>query len=331
MRILIIALEVVLVFVASSAIISYVASRPVPKRDVEEIKFRAVNSAKFQSLLEAGTKNIQNAQYTEALANFQEAEQTTGKLTDDEYATLKTSRQQIASLYEASGRSAEAVAAYKDLANSGIQEGEALLKVSQFQSALPRLQDGEQFSEHLTDQKKDSLVESRGALVNCLWGLQRYPDAVDTTQRMIQYLRASADPYDPLLTAKYLELVQTYSRENDWTDAEQYLLLAWGECDKRIAHFSGLADADPSLNAALADKDLALYWLVTAYQKEGKTDSALATAEEMYKFIAQNSKPWADLGPYPRKEVAKLALQVATEAKQQDAMNLWQQRLTTLR
>lgn len=331
MRVLIIALEVVLVFVASSAIINYVASRPVPKRDLEEMKFRAVNNAKFQSLLEAGTKNIKNAQYPEALANFQDAEQAVGKLTDDQYTSLKTARRQIASIYEASGRDSEAQPAYKALANSGIQEGEALMKADQFQAALPRLQDGEEFSEHLTDTKRDSLLESRGALVNCFWELQRYSDAVDTTQRMIEYLRILSDPYDPLLTAKYLELVQTYSRENDWTDAEQYLLLAWGECDKRIAHFSGLAGADASLNAALSDKDLTLYWLVTAYQKQGQTDHALATAEEMYTFIAQNSKPWSDLGPYPRKEVAKLALQVASEAKQQEALSLWQKRLATLR
>jgi hypothetical protein len=125
-------------------------------------------------------------------------------------------------------------------------------------------------------------------------------------------------------------LVQTYSRENDRNDEEVYLLLALDACDKRIAHLSGLYGADAAMKAALADKDLTLYWLVTDFQHEGKTDRALTTAEEMFHYVAENSKPWGDLGPYPRKEVAKLALQIATQANQRDSINTWHQRLANL-
>ena len=199
------------------------------------------------------------------------------------------------------------------------------------QRALLMLQDAEQFSGHLTGTKEASLLESRSSLVECLWQLQQYPEAIETTQRMIDYLQASADPNDPALTTNYLELVQTYSRENDWNDQEIYLLLAWGACDKRIGHLSGLYGADAPMRAALSDKDLTLYWLVMDYQHEGKADQALATAEEMFKYLAENSRSWGELGPYPRREVAKLALQIATQANQRDSINMWQQRLANLR
>jgi hypothetical protein len=120
-RVLIVVLEIVLIVVVSSAVIHYVVSSPPSRRDAAAMKFRAVNNAKFTALFKSGTKEIQDAQYPAALATFQEAEQTTGELTDDQYASLKDSRQQIARLYESSGRDSEAEATYKALANSGIR------------------------------------------------------------------------------------------------------------------------------------------------------------------------------------------------------------------
>jgi hypothetical protein len=331
MRVLIVVLEIVLICVASSALINYAVSRPPSRQDVQAVKFSAANNARFKALLDAGAKQMRSAQYTDALASFQAAEQTTDELSEGQYESLKASWLQIATVCETSGRSSDAESAYKALVESGIREGEILLRASQFNGALARLQDAEKFSEHLTETQEASLLEARSDMVVCLRQMHRIPDAVEVSQRMIDFLRMSGDEYDPALTAKYLEISESYSQENDWYAAEPNLQLASGLCDRRIAHLSGLDGAEAPMNAALMDKDLTLYWLITTYEQEGRTDFALGAAEDMFSFVAQHSKPWADLGPYSRKEVAKLALQIATQANRKDAIDLWTRRLQSLK
>jgi hypothetical protein len=330
MRVLMYVLEVLLIMAASSALIRYVVSKPTSARDAIEIKFNAANSKKFRSLYDTGSKQLKNAEYTEALASFQEAEQSSGQLSDDQYAALKNARQQIATHYESSGRAADAEAVYKALQTSALQEGYVLSRAHVPAQALPRLQDAQQFSEHLTEGKQAALVESSGAVVECFRELQQFDDAEENSHQMIDYFRASSGPSDLALHGKYMELAETYSQANRWDMAEQTLLIAWPNIDQVIAHLSNLPDNDPSLIQALSEKDMLLSWLVEAYAQEGKIETALATSESLYNYVADHSKPWGDLGPYGRKQVAAQAIRVALKANRPDLAARWQARLGTL-
>jgi hypothetical protein len=298
----------------------------------QEAKYQSVNDAKFRSLFDAGANAIKEAQYGAALDNFQEAERSTDQLTLDQYASLKNSRQQIASLCDASGRSSEAEGAYKALAASAIQQGQILWRGKHCDAALGEFGDAERFSKHLTETKQASLLQSRNSLVGCLEELHRYPAAVETTQRMIDYLRTSADAYDPALTAQYMNLARTYSLENDWKAAEQATLLASESCDNTISHFghdTG-SDAEQLVGGAISQKGVAQYWLVIAYWHEGNTDLALSTADDYFNYKLEPGGRWGTVRLSPQKEVANLALQIATEANRQDAIDLWRQRLNNM-
>src|ERR1700733_7819730 len=234
-RVLMIILEVVLIFVASSAVINYVVTKPVSGRDATEIKFSAANAKK-----------------------------SAGQLNDDQYAALKNSRQQIATFYESSGRAADAEAVYKTMQTSGLQEGYVLSRAHVPAQALPRLQDAQEFSAHLTEGKQAALMESSGAVVECLRETQRYDDAVENSRQMIDYLRASSNPSDLALTDKYLELAQTFSEAKQWEQSEQTLMLGWSTVDQVTARRSSLPHSDPAYIQALTEKDLLLHWLVSA-------------------------------------------------------------------
>src|SRR6202162_164410 len=224
-RVLMYVLEVALIFVPSAPLIRYVVSKPTSARDATEIKFNAANAKKFRSLYDTGSKQLKNAEYPEALASFQEAEQSSGQLSDDQYAALKNARQQIAAYYESSGRAADAEAVYKTLETSALQEGYVLSRAHVPAQALPRLQDAQQFSEHLTEGKQAALMESSGAVVECLREMQRYDDAVENSRQVIDYLRTSSNPSDLALTDKHLELAQTFSEAQQWEQSEQTLML----------------------------------------------------------------------------------------------------------
>jgi hypothetical protein len=327
MRVLIYCLELVLIVVASSALISYVVARPASSRDVKAEEFHAANAAKFKSLCSTGTKDIREARYADALASFREAEQTAGQLSNDEYDLLKNSRQQVASLDEGAGHTAEAQEAYKELFSSATDEGRIRLRASEYDGALVKFQDAEQFADHLTEGKEESLASARGDLIACYRGMHRYEDAVDVGERMIEYLRHNSDEYDRTLTSEYLELAQTYSQAEQWNYAELNLQLANGLSEKRIAHYRDVPGESQVLMQALGDKGYSLYWLIVAYDHEGKTDYALGTAEDLYDWVPNPSAPWSDITPYPRKEVAKLALRIGTAANRKDAIELWNKRL----
>jgi len=141
--------------VVLSAIIRYVALPRSPQEEVarQEAKYQSVNQAKFRSLLDAAARAIRDAQYSQALDSFREAERSIDQPTPDQYASLKKSRQEIARLCEASGRKSEAEGAYADLVNSALREG-GRLEAGQPAAALAEYQSAEQFSQHLRPQSR---------------------------------------------------------------------------------------------------------------------------------------------------------------------------------
>jgi len=160
------------------------------------------------------------------------------------------------------------------------------------------------------------MLQVRGNIARCLSQMHRYPEAVQTTQLMIDDLRTTADEYDPGFASLYLELAQTYSLENDWKDTERATMLASESCDKIIERFhqDRGEEAERLVGGAISQKGVAMHWLQIAYWREGNTDLALSTADEYFNYKLEPAGRWGVIRLYPQKDVANLALQIATEA-----------------
>jgi hypothetical protein len=206
-----------------------------------------------------------------------------------------------------------------------------LMQAQKDAEALARYQDAEAFAGHLTDGRLTMLQQARSLEVGSLRELKRYKEAEETTQRMIDDLQAAANDYDPALQGAYLELAQTYSDEKNWGDEEHALMAAMEASDKSVAHYADLQGGEEMVQRSLMNKDFAWYWLVNAYQSDGKTDIALSSADEFYKFAAEHVGPAGELQPFPRREIVALAQRIATTTNQRDAMDLWQRRASVRR
>ena len=329
-------LLIVLVSVASSSLIRFVTSPATPSPDLanKQQKYDSIQDAKFRSLFESGDKAVQNGQYADALANYGEAEKVVPQLNEERYILLKNAREHIAALYAAAGSRGEAEGVYKTMIDSTFRDGATHLHSGQLESALARYQDATELTEHLTDSKGDNkkirLIQCNNATVETLRQMGRFADAVNTTQQLIDRIQSSADEYDPAIIQVYMQLAETYQMQKDWEHLEQTLLTSSALCDKLIAHYAGYAGRPDSDNPAWmvpVNEDQLLYALIDAYDKDGKPDLALATAQTLYDFIAQHSTSWNELQPHTRKNVAQLAFQVASKRNLPDAMGTWRERM----
>jgi hypothetical protein len=316
--------------ILASALIHYVVYRPMEAKVDGQVhaaaKLRSANDAKFRELRDAGVKQEKNGQYREALESFQEAERSGGPLDARQYGSLKDLRAEIAQASEAAGHSEEAQSAYRAMVDSGMQGGTQLMQAQHSAEALTRYQDAEAFAGHLTDGKVAALEEARSLEVGNLRELKRYKEAEETTQRMIDDLQASASDYDPALQGEYLELAQTYSDEKDWSDEEHALLAAIEASDKSIRHYADFQGGEEAVQRSLMNKDYAWYWLVNAYQSDGRTDIALSSADEFYKFAAEHAGPAGELQPFPRREIVALAMRIASAAENREQLEMWGRR-----
>jgi hypothetical protein len=290
------------------------------------------NEAKFRFLLEAGDKFQANGQYADALAQYLEAEHSGEVLTDQQYESLKKARLQVAQLYERADSRSEAESVYRVLAACALQQGRTLLQAKQFEQTLARAQDAEQFSDQLNEGKRESLQQAVYLSVNALTGLQRYAEAGQAEQRMIDYLKSSADDYDKAFSEEYVNLANIYASAKDWQGSEQALVSAIDACDRTLAHYS--LDKDQMIVApTLISKNWAQYNLVIAYYREGNTETSLARAEDLYRESFGNRQD--PLHPvnvaYHGDDFASLALQIAIEAKNQEAVDHWSRRAGNLK
>jgi len=316
------------IYLGSTYLINYVVSKPpspAQRTASQMAKHPPANDARFRALFDAGNQAFSNGMYADALANYLEAERSTDQLTDDQYDALKKSRLQIAHIYETSGDNSAANGVYRALADCANRDGNTLFQTLQFDLALARAQDGEQFSNHLVEGKRDSLQESMSILASSLSNLHRYPEAVEAQQRQIDYLKTSADEYDAVFGQAYTGLASFYAEEKDWHGSEQALLALIDWCDRTHTHYT------TGYNGPFVDPTIPRNWgqynLVIAYYQEGDTDTALSKAED---FFAEYSKPQDPMHPvnvvYHASDFAALALQIAKETNRQEAMDLWGKR-----
>jgi tetratricopeptide (TPR) repeat protein len=233
---------------------------------------------------------------------------------------LKKVRFQVAQMYENAGDHAAANGVYRVLADCAVRQSQTLLKDKSYEAALARAQDGEEFSNHLTEGKQESLTGATSSVVSTLTLLHRYPEAEEAQQHLIDFLKTSVDEYDQGVGQGYMLLAGIYSDAQDWHGFEQTLAQFIDWCDRTNAH---LAEKQGSVADATLPRNWAQYNLVIAYYQEGDTDTALSKAEDF--FTEYSQKPPTNVAYHPG-DFAAVALQIAKETKRQDAIDLWQKR-----
>jgi hypothetical protein len=321
-------LMVLAIYLGSTYLIRYALSPSSLAKEsaaAEPIKQPAANDARFRSSFEAGKQALSDGRYGSALNNFLEAERSADQLTDDQYNALKEARLEIAKVYESSGDNVATNNVYRTLADCANRGGNELLKAKNFEGAVARGRDGEQFSDHLNEGKRDALQESTFLLFSALSALHLYGETVHAQQHWIDFLKTSADDYDQAFVRAYMGLATIYGEEGDWHGVEAALIQATDACDTIHAHFTAanVAFIDPTF-----ERSWSQYNLVIAYSREGNTDTALSKAEDFFTEYSQKEQDTTH--PlnvfYHSADFAALALQIATEAKRQHDIDLWQKR-----
>jgi len=310
------------VYLGSTYLIEHATSAPtiLPTDAKSEAAHPAANEARFRSLYDAGNQALRDGLNSTALDKLLEAERSADQLTDDQYESLKKSRLQIAQLYETSGDTSAVQSVYRSLVSCAMREGQARYDAKRYDDTLAFAQDAVQFSDHLTDGKRDSVQASYYLLVVSLHMLHRPAEVAQAQLRLIDYLKSVADDSDPALAQAYLGLSSSYADEKDWHGVEQALLHAIEVCDRANTQ-------QQSSNLSVA-KNWAQYNLVIAYYQQGETDTALSKAGEF--FAAYPLRPQDPLHPvnvaYHADEFAALALQIAKETNRPDDIDFWQKR-----
>jgi tetratricopeptide (TPR) repeat protein len=321
-------LMVLAIYLGSTSLIRYALAPPsVAKESAapKKITQPPADEARFRASFEAGKQALSEGRYVSALDNFLEAERSADQLTDDQYDALKEARLQIAQVYESAGDNGAANNVYRTLADCANRKGDARFKAKSFEGALARARDAEQFSERLIEGKRDSLQASTSLLVSALNALHLYGQAVHAQQHWIDFLKTSADDYDQVFVPAYTGLAGIYGEAGDWHGVEAALTQAIDSCDTIHAHFTAanVAFIDPTF-----ERSWSQYNLVIAYSREGNTDSALSKAQDFFTEYSQKEQDTTHALNviYRSGDFAALALQIATEAKRQDDIDLWQKR-----
>src|SRR5581483_287243 len=331
-RSLIWGLLIILIFVASSALIRFVTS-PAPagtESAAKQQRFDSEQDKKFRSILESGRKSFAAGEYTQALTQYREADRVVPQLKEEQYTDLKNARQQIAGIYENGGSRAEAETLYKEMIESAFRDAAAQLHAGQLQAALERYQDAEKLAEHLTDGQKINRIGASEGEVAALRRMNRFPEAIQASQDLIDHLQA-ADEDDPGIVQGYMRMAETYQLQRDWEHVEGTLVSGIAVCDRILQHNSGVpANQDPVWRVSVSE-DQILYALMDTYDQDGKPDQALATADTLYEFITKYSTEWSELTPHGRNDVARFAVRIATKANRSDVASTWQAKINGAR
>lgn len=325
-------LLIILIFVASSALIRFVTSPAPAGTEVatKQQKFASAQDEKFRSSFESGSKSFQNGEYTQALSQYREAERVVPQLREEQYTALKDARQQIAGIYENGGSRAEAETLYKEMIDSAFRDAAAQLHDGKMEAALERYQDADKLAEYLGDAQKGYRIGANEGEVVTLRRMNRFPDAIQASQNLIDYLQAS-DENDPAIVQGYMSLGETYQMQRDWDHMEATLLTSVAVCDKILQRNSDVPPNQDPVWKVTVSEDQILYAMMDAYDQDGKPDQALAIAETLYDFITKYSTQWSELSPHGRNDVASFASRIATKAHRSDVASAWQAKINRAR
>jgi len=283
-----------------------------------------LRSFEFSFLLETGTAFEKLHWHDPAIAEFQAAEQLALQSGDAGYESVREARAHLAGSYASAGRASDAEKMYAAIVKTSLEAGDALREKSQFEAAVPKYQDAEQFSQRLTTAKLASLLRSQRSLAGCLMVLKRYSDLAAVNQRIIVTLTDQGESHQIELGDAYEALAMAQSGMNDWARAEQSLLQAKDVYDQIVDHSSGNDLSDDARKAA-QQRDFLTYSLAVCYFNEKKMELALSTDEDA--FLALSAR----LGPVRIPAgVYTVGLQAANALGNQDQVETWKHRIDDL-
>jgi hypothetical protein len=272
-------------------------------------------TAAFEAQLEKGKKLFQDGLYADALAAYLEAENSVSPLNDAEYQSLKEARLQVAHAYETAGDTTAASKSYVAIVGCAIQESKKLSESNAWDKALARARDAEQFAPQIAVNQRLVTDRAMEAVVAALRGAHNPADALHEQQNLVDSLQSSGNR-DLLLGRAYANLGAIYTDTQQWDSAEQAFVRAAEICGLE-ENRQGSADAD-------YDRNFVDYQLVSLYLHSGNTDLGLARAEEYYLKYRESYNSSAYM--YPAEKFASLGLALARQAKQLDAISLWEKR-----
>jgi hypothetical protein len=298
-----------------------------PTKTEPKPQLPTADESKFRSALEAGGKAFQAGQYAEALDQYLKAEHAGEVLSDRQNEELKSARLQLAQIYVNFGNRSDADGVYRAAADGAVHQAQAFFLAKQYEQSLARAQDGEQFANLLNENKLQSLRAAIYVSVNALTGLERYPEAQQTEERLIDYLKRTADDYDKGFSDEYMNLGYNRSEAHDWQGSAEALASAVDAADRTLDHYSPSRDHyDQTIyNAALLNKNWSEYNLVIGLYRAGSVDASLAKADELYNewsSLPQDAMHPLNV-PYRSWDIASLGYEIATESKNQSAADHW--------
>lgn len=294
---------------------------PTAQAKPQEIsKEKPANDAAFRSALEAGNQAIRNGQYTDAMDRFVDTEHSGPQLTDEQYDALRAARLQLAQIYEAASERSSTDSIYRALADGAIRQSQARYDRKEYDKAVVRARDAEEFAAHLSDGKKETMQNATYLEVSSLTLLARYPEAAQAQQRFIDFFKTTADDSDPYFAQAYMTLADIHAKANDWQGFEQALHQTIDACDRVTGRYQWT-------NLAIV-KNWSEYNLVIAYYRAGDVETAFSKADDFfqeYSNLSPGTQPGVNVA-YHARDFASLAVEIAREAKMPAEEQRWKER-----
>ncbi len=276
------------------------------------------NEARFHAAMNAGDEAFRAGEYNQALQHYLEAEHSAGTLTSEQYDQLKNARLQIVHIFE-QGESSSTQKLYRALADCALHQGRELFRGSEYNDAIARAQEAEEFSSHLGEDRSQILQASLYLSAGGLEGLHRYSEAIEANQRVIDYLNAAPGDNEAALSVGYENLASIYLDAQDWPNSLQALTKLIERYDGLLTdHLSvqHMSARSPLVFPMIQSRDRAKSNLVVVYYFSGDTDKALSKAEDFYH----------DPATYQPRYFASIALDIAIKAQREDAIERWRGR-----
>jgi len=318
-----VSLMVLAIYLGSTYLIKALTS---PAPGVKTADGSRANERRFRSLLNDGSKATRDGQYKAASDSFVEAERSTDRFTDEQYDALKKARLQLAEAYNSTGGEMEAENVYRALINSALRDGNDRLRAQEYETALRRGEDAEDFCSHLSDAERSSIEGSTSLSVTSLHLLKRYAEAAQEQQRLIDYLKANGYDSEEGFAQYYWTLAFIDSDAKDWHGAEQTFQMGIDASDSALAR-QLQAGKLPTADLTVF-RNAGQFNLIIAYYQEGEISTALSKAEQFYKEYSERPsdpmRPWNVA--HNADDFAALALQIAKETNRQADIELWQRR-----
>ena len=158
---------------------------------------------------------------------------------------------------------------------------------------------------------------------NCYLAQQKFADAEDSFQKILQYAPVWPGTDDSAYPINFRQIATAQMGQQHWTQAEQSLLKSIGLFDPKIAAGE---KSDAELHSQLSlnyrgSQSQSYALLAVVYFREGRNQDALTTIEKAYDEVTKYK-----LAPKFRNEVVKIGKAIADATGDSAAQRTWSER-----